>query len=65
MHPYKQSGRWKDVLYIIFYVISVHFVGSYYIDISQCTVQKTQRNDYIYPVHHSVMMEVDVISETM
>jgi len=28
MHPYKQSGRWQDVL------------GSYYIDTSQCTVQK-------------------------
>ena len=31
MHPYKQVGRWQDV----------HFVGSYYIDISQYTVQKT------------------------
>ena len=34
MHPYKQSGRWRDghrpdCLY-----------GSYYIGISQCTVQK-------------------------
>jgi len=41
MHPYKQSGRWQDVLYIIFDVISVHFVGSYYVGVSQCTVQKT------------------------
>jgi len=41
MHSDKQSGRWQDVLYIIFDVISVHFVGSYYVGILQCTVQKT------------------------
>jgi len=33
MHPNKQSGRLQKKI--------VHFVGSYYIDISQCTVQKT------------------------
>jgi len=31
MRPYKQSGRWQDV----------HFVGTYYIGVSQYTVQKT------------------------
>jgi hypothetical protein len=36
MLPYKQSGRWQDVIY----VRSVHFVGSYYIGILQCTVQQ-------------------------
>ena len=41
MHPFNQSGRWQDVLDTIFDVISVHFVGSYYVDISNCTVQKT------------------------
>ena len=36
-HPHKQYGRWQDVLDN---VTSVHFVGSYYVGISQCTVQK-------------------------
>jgi hypothetical protein len=42
LHPYNQSGRWQDVLDQAFiYEESVHFVESYYIRVSQCTVQKT------------------------
>jgi len=39
MHPYNQPGRWQDARPAIDQAAStMHFVGSYYIDISLCTV---------------------------
>jgi hypothetical protein len=42
LHSYNQPGRWQDVLDQAFiHEENVHFVGSYYIRVLQCTVQKT------------------------
>ena len=37
--PCKQSGRWSSTRLLTVYG-SAHFVGSYYVRISQCTVRK-------------------------